>query len=125
MARKIKQTLKEFQAWLQGVEELQPDTWAPTHDQWILIRKKIANIVVEKQIIIEKTPMHSNSNQLNNNHSMPLLPVPAAPAPGGVPIGNVDVSPAARMMLDPSVNGGTSKTPNIDTSDGNVTSSFE
>lgn len=42
--RKTKISLKEFRAWLDGVEDLQPDDWAPTKDQWAKIRQQIDRI---------------------------------------------------------------------------------
>ena len=43
MKKKItkKITLNEFRAWLEGIEELQPNDWSPSKEQWKLIRNKI------------------------------------------------------------------------------------
>lgn len=46
VAAKIKsQTLGEFKSWLEGVEEMQPENWAPDITQWRRIRERINNIV--------------------------------------------------------------------------------
>ncbi len=120
--RKQKQTLKEFKAWLQGVEELQPEGWGPNAEQWTLIRNKIDGITEEKKVV-EKVvstaqPTAARNYQQNQNTHM-LAP---APPVGGIPPAPVDMTPAARQMLNPA--GEAAKTPNIDTSDGNVESSF-
>ena len=43
-AKRKRVTLNEFRSWLEGVEELQADEWAPTKEQWKLIRVKIDSI---------------------------------------------------------------------------------
>ena len=37
-------TIKEFKMWLRGVEEMQPDGWSPSQQQWARIREKIDSI---------------------------------------------------------------------------------
>lgn len=34
-------SLSEFRAWLSGVEDMQPNNWSPTKEQWKTIREKI------------------------------------------------------------------------------------
>lgn len=41
-------SVKEFQMWLQGVEEMQPDDWTPDARQWAKIREKISCITAER-----------------------------------------------------------------------------
>lgn len=125
--RRQKQTLKEFRAWLQGVEELQADNWAPNREQWQLIRAKIDGIVEEKQIV-EKivqpaTPVQPAMPAAVPPQGMTSMITPPPPT-GGFPPADVEMTPAARAMLDPSINGGKVKTPDMDTSDGNVESPF-
>jgi len=129
--RKIKQSLKEFRAWLQGVEELQSDEWCPNFDQWKLIRDKIDGIIEEK-VVVEKTAVPAPAPAYNNappvyNVPAPALPPGFQPPPpvGGFVPTDVEMTPAARQLLDPAANGGKAVTPNIDTSDGNVSSPFE
>lgn len=128
--RKTKQSLKEFRAWLQGVEELQSDEWSPNFDQWKLIRDKIDGIIEEK-VVVEKTTasphVNNNAPPVYNTPPPPGLPPGIQPPPpvGGFIPTDVEMSPAARQLLNPAVNGGKVVTPNIDTSDGNITSSFE
>lgn len=129
MARKKrqKQSLKEFKAWLQGVEELQPNTWSPDVDQWHLIRDKILNIAEEEPIIVPAAaavipqPARYHPTQ---THEIPLHGnMTAPPQVGGVPMSSVEMSDSAKRMLKSTADG-PAKTPHIDTSDGNVNSSF-
>ena len=39
-------TLDQFRSWLQGVEDMQSDDWAPNADQWKVIREKIDLVVL-------------------------------------------------------------------------------
>lgn len=127
--RKQKQSLKEFKAWLQGVEELQPDGWAPNAEQWKLIRNKIDGIVEEKpaapqpqRSLTQPTqPMPSHNQAQANPVVQTALPQP--PPVGGLPPVEVEMTPAARKLLNPGADGKT-QTPDMDTSDGNVTSPF-
>jgi len=136
--RKQKQTLREFKAWLQGVEELQPDNWCPNRDQWILIREKIDSIIEEKPVekIVEKqTVGNSGLSQMPQYPQMTQMPqmtqpvvpgiMPAPPVPGGVPMSApVEMSSQAKKLLNPAANGGKIKTPDIDTTNGTFESSF-
>jgi hypothetical protein len=137
--RKQKQTLREFKAWLQGVEELQAENWCPNREQWVLIREKIDNIIEEKKTV-EKTTQPAPQQPMQPMQPMqhPQQPVqqpiqeqgstlpfpPPPPVSGGVPPADIEMTPAAKKMLDPKANGGKTKTPDIDTSDGNVASPF-
>lgn len=58
--RKTKISLKEFRAWLDGVEDLQPDDWAPTKDQWAKIRQQIDR--VDDKMDIENPEAVPNRN---------------------------------------------------------------
>lgn len=118
--RKQKQTLREFRAWLQGVEELQPDNWSPDRDQWHLIRDRIDGIIVEKKVVEKAIPAGFSGNL---NHQKPPEGYQPAPQVGGLPNAEVDMTPAARQMLYPAA-GEKAVTPNIDTSDGHVESPF-
>jgi len=121
--RKQKQTLKEFQAWLQGVEELQPEGWSPDADQWQLIRARIDGIIAEKPVVekvAKNAPVAANPMYQNVHPSM------AAPVmPSGVPVeaATAAMTPEAQRMLSPGA-GVNAKTPDIDTSDGHVESAF-
>lgn len=42
--RNKKQTLEEFKAWLEGVEEISGSDWTPSKEQWKMIRERINNI---------------------------------------------------------------------------------
>jgi len=104
MAKKKKQTLKEFKAWLEGVEELQDDDWSPKYEQWVLIRDKINGIIEEKPItmaaaavvpVVATTALTAAPSATGTPRIMP------PPQVGGFPTGNVDMSPAAKEMMNP------------------------
>lgn len=135
--RKKKQTLAEFRAWLSGVEELQPEGWAPDAAQWVLIREKINNISEPKtpagDTMIEK--LIAGMNNAGQGHMPPQrgnpygghapnLPPPPAPA-GGVPVGPVETTPAAAAILPPAkpVNIEAAAKPR-DSGDGNYNTAF-
>jgi len=125
--RRQKQTLKEFKAWLQGVEELQADNWSPNREQWQLIRAKIDGIVEEKQIVekVVQTTQHVQPMVSSNVPVQGVPPmIPPPPPTGGIPVAEIEMTPAAKALLNPAVNGGKVKTPDVDTSDGNITSPF-
>lgn len=121
--RKQKQTLKEFQAWLQGVEELQPEGWSPDATQWQLIRARIDGIIVEKTVVEKAAkPAPVSANPV---YQTPRATMNAPVIPSGIPVEAADaaMTPAAQRMLSPGA-GVNAKTPDIDTSDGNIESSF-
>ncbi len=141
-------TLNEFHAWLEGVEELQPDGWSPDADQWELIRNKIMNIVEAEPEYIEvpvasPAPAPAPMPQMQstfvtgdtpNTPGMNPAPAPAAFTPPASSFGDtqVDMTPEARAALSGKLPAGMTpapdgkiKTPNVDTSDGNFTSGFE
>lgn len=80
-----KMSLKEFRAWLQGVEELQPDDWCPDKEQWKKIRQKIDNIVEEEpQQVVTQAPAPQPQPMQPNGQpggEMPPMPPPAESAP--------------------------------------------
>ncbi len=119
--RRQKQSLKEFRAWLQGVEELQEENWSPSRDQWVLIRDKIDGIAEEKPAVVNQVVAP------NNMQPQPArLPASITPPPpvGGLPNGQITpMSTEAQKMLNPGA-GVKAKTPDIDTADGNVNSAF-
>ncbi len=57
-------TVNEFKMWLEGVEEMQPDDWAPDSRQWARIRAKIDSIA-------ESSPQHTTVPSVRN------VPAPA------------------------------------------------
>lgn len=135
--RKKKISLQEFRAWLEGVEELQPDGWGPDATQWQLIRGKLECIVeAPPQLIapVQQQPMQQGP---------PPGPVPrptftAPPSPSGVPPGVVVenreipsgpippgvIPPGAQGVAGQAGVGPVTKTPEIDTTNGNYDSSF-
>jgi hypothetical protein len=113
--RTKKQTLNEFRAWLNGVEELQPEDWAPDAAQWKLIREKINNISEPKDTTVDTATLTKLIEEL----SAPAVPArpgaplqhpvnpmaagipPAPPPPAGVPNGPVEVAPSAAAAQPP------------------------
>lgn len=150
MARKKavkKYTLTEFKAWLEGIEEIQPNDWHPDPAQWKMIRERIGGIVEPPppkpvpvpapaatlppagmqheprpaprpgQIVLEPSALNTVTGDVQ----------PSGAAGGPQP----DITPAAKAALqgklpkeiatDPNQG---SKTANIDTSQGDYQSSF-
>jgi len=86
-AKRKKITLSEFKAWIQGVEQLQPKDWAPTAEQWKMIREKI-ELVTETKAVEQAPPpppqMVRPQPRPLPPGAVPFIP-PAPPVPGGVP----------------------------------------
>jgi hypothetical protein len=136
-ASKKEYTLAEFKAWLEGIEELQPNNWAPDAGQWKVIRDKLMNIIEEEPAPVEVVNNPIPAGPIPRNSAMPMPAMPATPPPAvsslppvGMPEPNL--TPAAQAALSgklptemmPSADGKV-KTPDIDTADGNYGSSFE
>ena len=94
---KKKYTLTEFQAWLTGIEEIQPDDWHPDFEQWRLIRERIAGIIPDVEIIEREVEVR-----------VPVpVPMPGPPpmvGPGFIPTPlqpepKHEISPAAEAAL--------------------------
>jgi len=134
--RRTKQTLAEFKAWLEGVEELQAENWAPNHDQWQLIRSRINGIVEPAPEIIKEIVTQAPTNPMAPQQPAPQHVNPAyaaPPVPSSIPNGTVvkthdgsayTPEPVQAAPQMPTNDGGRSKTPNIDTTDGSYESSF-
>ena len=89
MATKKQVTLSQFNAWLEGIEELQETNWSPDAKQWKTIRNRIKCIVeAQPQPQVFESPRHRN-NQSNLQQS--TLPPPAPEIPSSIP--NIPVSP--------------------------------
>lgn len=140
--KKKKISLNEFRAWLEGVEELQPEGWSPSGEQWQLIREKFDSIVEDPRPA-SKTRAEAPVAQpqpVPQHQPVPQGPPQHRPAPPPMAMGpselesvapDVEMTPAARQALEgrmPSVQqspDGKLKTPNIDISDGEYRSSFD
>jgi hypothetical protein len=139
-----KYTLKEFQAWLEGIEEIQPDDWTPDKKQWDMIREKIGAIVEEeKPATVEKPDVPTPAGPIPRGPTGPMMAgkpqtPPPAPPPSAfessLPAADIPVpemTPAAKAALqgklpteiatDPNK---PAKVPDIDTSKGDYKSSF-
>lgn len=120
-------TIAQFEAWLEGVEEMQPDDWTPSEAQWKRIRAKIAKLCED----MEKQPLHG--------HHVPNVGVPVVPQyPTHNPrvsdhvhpstLVDVAVTPSPAVPHKPlgaQTSSVTVKTPDIDTSNGAYVSNFE
>ena len=142
MAAKTKRkTYAEFMAWLEGVESMQKDDWAPDPDQWRTIREMIGNLKPEvKEVQVEAPPPPQPVAQFVNppmQHQPMQQPMPApqmappqsafeppqqhpqiqrAPVPSGVSgMGRGDGVPVANV---------TRKDEILDTSNGEYQSEF-
>lgn len=99
-------TLTEFNAWLEGVEELQEKEWVPTASQWKLIRTKIRSIVADEPVVqqvVQQAPAYQQPQQQayqqpqqasNMPAGIPPMPLP----PSSIPMGEVEIGENARTM---------------------------
>jgi hypothetical protein len=119
-------SLAEFKAWLQGVEDMQPDNWAPSKEQWNRIREKI-------DLIIEGDYPIGRANAPRPAAQAPAIPLPARlpAAQPFVPVDQSSLAPVVNLPEKPGVpnpanllQGNKLLTPNIDTSSGNYDSMF-
>lgn len=83
------QTIAEFKAWIEGIEELQPKDWCPDPSQWKLIRKKISQIVSTEPAPRQFVPQPAQ--QFTPPPTAFQAPVPQ----GGVPNGEIVRTPVA------------------------------
>lgn len=144
--KKVKKTvtLAEFKAWLEGVEELQPDTWTPTAEQWKLIRNKINMIVadVEGRVIRSVGDAQAESAGTPSAPARPgrnpIFDMLAPNSPSSIPEGGeviqassliprqahqVVIEPPGGLLNNRSADGKL-RTPDIDTSNGQYSSSL-
>lgn len=129
MAKKAKEslpkeiTLAEFKAWLQGVEDMQPDNWAPSKEQWTRIREKI-DLIFESE-----APVAPSAGRVGVPARSPVVPMPSRLEPTREFVPFVPEAVVAPTQMPNSMNlntsiGGKAVTPNIDTSNGSYDSSF-
>ena len=111
--------------WLQGVEEMQDSAWVPNPTQWQRIRDKINTIEEvaapshDYSPMIPAYPMPSAAIEQMPVHvaqpaMMPALPMPTIPA----------APPAHSLFAHPDNPAVPTRTPNIDTTNGQYSSSF-
>ncbi len=107
--KKKSYTLKEFQAWLTGIEEIQPGDWHPTLEQWKLIRERMNGIIPDVEIIEREIEVIRQVGPvpLIGPGLVPSTPPPPLPThmvqtpPPTAPVNppQHDISPAAAAML--------------------------
>lgn len=95
-------TVKEFKAWLEGIEQVQDKKWVPNAKQWKLIRDKINSIseVEYQQHRFEQYPVnYASNNSLEQPIHTTLIPSsvqnfkPSMPVDAlGRPLGNLKVN---------------------------------
>lgn len=110
-------SVREFRMWLQGVEEMQEDSWTPSPSQWKRIRAKIDSIADAPAARPAAPPVQP-----------PITYAPTgAPTMPATPAGPSSLMvPAAPTQLNPLLagSGGQIKTPDIDTSKSDYQSGF-
>lgn len=137
MARKRlkKRTFSEFMSWLEGVEAMQGNEWAPEPSQWKAIREMLDNVVPDKvEVQIQPPQVVQPPNEWNvptmwapnpqqpdvqTNNTQPVVPQDSAfdkqPPKRQVPSGMNKPTPKVRS---------TKKEEMIDTSNGNYESDY-
>lgn len=79
----------EFKAWLQGVEEMQEDDWAPNHIQWKKIKEKLSqvnfpqphsNIATQRVRTVEQ-PMYQPAPEFSSQDMQPGFVEPVSRFP--------------------------------------------
>lgn len=120
-------TIAQFKAWLEGVEEMQPDDWTPSETQWKRIRAKIAKLCED----MEKQPLHGHHVPNVGGSVVTQYPLHNPRAsdhihPSTLVDATVALSPTVpHKPLGVQTSGVTVKTPDIDTSNGTYVSNFE
>lgn len=120
-------SLSDFRSWLQGVEDMQADDWVPNSIQWKKIRQKI-NQIEEVEIPSRVAPQYTAPQQFVPPPSYPV-PRPMAEMPVMVPPGpsalEVPGGPRVSTFVPPQIPRlDNTKTPDIDTSNGQYTTNF-
>ena len=114
-------TVNEFKMWLQGVEEMQPDDWAPDSRQWARIRAKIDSIAAAESLAQQSFTRLQTPPAPVMQHSVPSF----AP-PGGSMLSRA--APPSPQPTNPLFSTESTqvpvKTPNIDTQGKPYESSF-
>lgn len=80
--------VSEFRQWLSGVEDMQPDGWSPTAEQWKKIRAKIDALSEEASVEEPVAPAFVPQFQQDIHYATPrgYAPVePVQPPPQRIP----------------------------------------
>lgn len=118
-----KQTIGQFKAWIEGVEELQSNDWCPDANQWNLIRSRIDRIVDPEleRTIADLDPRRSQFGVGIVQPQLIAAGIPTSPpVSGGVPNGEI-VNKTSAAMLQHGTPENPKKTPNVE---GNFGSPF-
>lgn len=129
-----KTSFKEFQAWLEGVKDMQGDDWTPSAEQWKRIQDKIAAVEVKLDFADEPAPRPALAMPTGPQPRAPQTTIHFPPAPGSIP-DDIEIVPSsvsentpiptapinAPVAVDPKV---PVKTPDVDSSNGNYKSAF-
>lgn len=132
-----KTSVREFKAWLSGVEEMQPLDWVPDASQWKVIRAKIDTITEEQQSgavvnaavqpFAGRPEMAKESTPAKVTGSKPTVKrvvdqsAPPTPPAGTVAMAGMKPDRAPPLIETPD---GKIKTPDIDTSKAGYKSPF-
>jgi hypothetical protein len=115
------QTLGEFRSWLEGVEEMQAENWAPDLTQWRRIREKIDNIVEAPRSFKSGAAGASDTDEQPARVIRPSGPSAFSGATMPQPI----AATPPPFMNTSDVAGARISTPNVDTSKQPYSSSLE
>lgn len=127
MSNNQQMTLRDFKQWLAGVEEMQGEEWVPSKEQWGKIREKINNIT---DVGVHVAPQYPQTPQYPvPQFHQPVVPIHAVPGSSSLEGATQQPRPFVPPRLPPSMvtdptGHGKAVTPNIDTSDGQYTSTF-
>ncbi|KKN24909.1 hypothetical protein LCGC14_0890270 [marine sediment metagenome] len=128
MTEESKQTVGQFKAWVEGVEEMQKDDWHPSKDQWKKIRAKIDEL-------IDQPTIATVTRRVEHPTTLPTITMPAVVIPSdSVQIVDTGVDESTPIPTTSALTTETigtdgksavkSKTPDIDTSDKDYSSPF-
>ena len=123
-------SLKEFRAWLEGMEEMLGDEWVPSKDQWKRIRNKINTIAaVEASVEVPTTNNFFNGQPVAPTTGAGRVNQPVR-QPVHVPDSNLKPAPVQQQNITgprpmSTQDGGMITTPEIDTFHKPYKSAFE
>lgn len=92
-ANKKKITVQEFKAWLEGVEEMQPEGWHPTKEQWEIIREKI-------KLIVDTPPQTKETKRSVPPPPPGFHPAPVPPPPPQQPLPTPAIQTEQSSVID-------------------------
>ena len=117
---KKKISVKEFHAWLSGIEDMMEDNegvWTPSATQWKRIRDKIKDIDDKVEIVRERDSESTPKREFRPAQVEPVYAESGLLAHPATELANKPFLPDSPIMA--------AKTPTIDTSNGQYRAPFE